>query len=54
VTRRIHNRPGQLESAAAEKQQRASENERIAIQLVEWAAEGERIEAGEAQLQTEG
>ncbi len=54
VSRRINNLHGQLESAAAEKQQRASENERIAIQLVEWAAERERVQAGEAQLQSEG
>jgi chromosome segregation protein len=54
VNRRINNLHGQLESAAAEKQQRALENERIAIQLVEWAAERERIQAGEAQLQSEG
>jgi chromosome segregation protein len=54
VNRRINNLHGQLESAAAEKLQRAAENEKIAIQLVEWAAERERIQAGEAQLQSEG
>ena len=54
VNRRINNLHGQLESASAEKQQRASENEKIAVQLVEWAAERERIQAGEAQLQSEG
>jgi chromosome segregation protein len=53
VNRRINNLRGQLESAAAEKQQRASENERIAVQLIEWRAEGEHIQAGEARLQSE-
>ncbi len=54
VNRRINHLHGQLESASAEKQQRASENEKIAVQIIEWAAERERIQAGEAQLQSEG
>jgi chromosome segregation protein len=54
VNRRINNLHGQLESAAAEKQQRASENEKIAVQVIDWTAERERIQAGEAQLQSEG
>ena len=53
VNRRINNLRSQLESAAAEKQQRISENERIAVQLVEWRAEAEGVRAGEAQLQSE-
>ena len=43
VNRRIHSLRAQLEAAAAEQKQRAAENERIALQLLEWTAERERI-----------
>jgi chromosome segregation protein len=53
VTRRIHSLRAQLESAAAEQKQRVAENERIALQLLEWSDERKRIEASEVELRAE-
>ena len=43
----------QLESAAAEKQQRESENVRLAEQVIEWTAERELAQTRERELQDE-
>ncbi len=53
VSARIGKLKGQLESAAAEKQQREFENETIAGQLITWAAEREAAETRDRELQAE-
>jgi len=44
---------GQLESAAAEKQQREAENQRLAEQIVQWTAERDGAQQRDQQLQEE-
>ncbi len=53
VSARIAKLRGQMESAAAEKQQRENENLRLGEQSVAWAAEREAAEAHDRELQQE-
>ncbi len=53
VHNRVNTLRGQVESATAEKAQREQENERLAVQLVEWAAERETSQARESELLAE-
>jgi chromosome segregation protein len=53
VHNRVNTLRGQVESATAEKAQREQENEHIATQLLEWAAERETAQAREAELVAE-
>jgi chromosome segregation protein len=53
VSSRVQNLKGQLESAAAEIQQRERENENLTAQLEAWSAEREQLQLREAELQAE-
>ena len=53
VTSRVDKLKGQIEGAAAEKEQREQENVRLAEQEVQWTAEREAAQQRDSELQQE-